>query len=139
MIKGELLSKLEDKTMISFVHKGDLGKITRFLNKVKRLNIQSILEKYGRYGVEVLSIATPVASGKTAESWGYEIDISDNYYAIYWTNSNVNKGYNIAILLNYGHGTGTGGYVEGRPFISPAIRPVFEAMADAAWKEVTSA
>ena len=125
--------------MIRFVHKGNFNNTERFLNKVKKMNIRSILEKYGRMGVDVLASETPVASGKTAESWNYEIEQAGDNYAIYWTNSNVNEGYNIAILINYGHGTGTGGYVEGRPFISPAIRPIFEAMADSLWREVTSA
>lgn len=125
--------------MIRFVHKGDFGRTTRFLTKVKNLRIEQILNKYGQMGVEVLAAATPVDSGKTAASWSYEVEGGVGNCAIYWTNDHTNEGYNIAILINYGHGTGTGGYVESNPFISPAIQPIFQAIADAAWKEVTSA
>lgn len=124
--------------MIRFVHKGNFNRTSKFLTKAQSLNFASIINKYGEMGVEVLAGATPVRSGKTAESWSYEAETFAEGFAIYWTNDNYNEGYNIAILINYGHGTGTGGYVEGNAFISPAIRPIFEAMADAIWKEVTS-
>lgn len=124
--------------MIKIKHKGNFKNTERFFAKAKSIKIINILDKYGKIGVEVLSAATPINSGKTAKSWGYEIEKRVNGYSIYWTNSNNNDGYNIAILINYGHGTGNGGYVESNPFISPAIKPIFQDIADAAWKEVTS-
>ncbi len=81
---------------------------------------------------------TPAETGKTAASWGYEIVQTRNGYSIFWTNSNINNGVNIALILQYGHGTGTGGYVQGIDYVNPAIRPIFESMANEAWKEVTS-
>lgn len=124
--------------MIRFTHKGNFDKTTKFLTNVRSLNFASIIDKYGKIGVEVLSSATPVDSGKTSESWGYDFEMFKGGFALYWTNSHTNEGVNIAILINYGHGTGNGGYVESNPFISPAIRPIFEDMANAIWKEVTS-
>lgn len=110
-----------------------------FLEAIKQVHIESILSKYGQIGVTVLSAATPKDSGKTATSWGYEIERDSNGYSIYWTNDNYNKGVNIAVILQYGHGTGTGGYVAGRDYINPAIAPVFEQIANDAWNEVTNA
>lgn len=123
--------------MIKFVHKGDFKNTEAFLNRNKELDINAILNAYGQKGVEALSQNTPTDSGKTAESWSYEITKTRKGYSIYWRNSNVNQGIPIAILIQYGHGTGTGGYVEGRDFINPAIQPVFDEIADAVWKEVT--
>ena len=100
----------------------------------KRQYLQ-IFNKYGQKGVQALSSATPVDSGKTASSWNYEIRGT----SIYWTNDNINKGVNIAVILQYGHGTRNGGYVQGRDYINPAIRPIFDSMVDEIWKEVTSA
>nr|WP_330371635.1 hypothetical protein [Marvinbryantia formatexigens] len=97
-----------------------------------------VLDKYGRAGVDALSSATPVDSGETASSWGYEIEHSAGSSRIIFTNSHINKGVSIAIILQYGHGTGTGGYVEGRDYINPAIQPVFDNLVKEAWKEVTS-
>ena len=96
-----------------------------------------ILDKYGREGVNALSSATPVESGVTAASWYYEIEHSSGSAAIQFYNSNVNKGVPIAIILQYGHGTGTGGWVQGRDYINPAIQPLFDKMAEEVWKEVT--
>lgn len=98
----------------------------------------NVLNKYGQRGVEALSHATPVDTGKTAASWSYEIQESDNSIEIIWSNSNVNKGLNIAILLQYGHGTRNGGYVVGRDYINPALQPLFDELADKAWEEVVS-
>ena len=123
--------------MISFRHKGDYSKATRYLERVKEAVKLGILDKYGRAGVEALSSATPVESGLTASSWGYEIEHSAGSSRIIFTNSNINKGVPIAIILQYGHGTGTGGYVQGRDYINPAIQPVFDALVEEAWKEVT--
>lgn len=123
--------------MIKFVHKGDFRKTEEFLKRNKDLDIRTILNAYGQKGVEALSENTPKDSGKTAESWSYEIVKTRKGWSIYWRNANVNQGIPIAILIQYGHGTGTGGYVQGRDFINPAIRPVFDEIADEVWKEVT--
>lgn len=125
--------------MISFVHKGNFKRINRFLIFASKLNIKTKLDKYGMMGVEALASATPTNSGKTADSWSYEIEGNGSSASIVWSNNNINDGINIAVILHYGHGTGTGGYVEGRGYISPAIQPIFDKIAEDAWKEVTSA
>lgn len=117
--------------------KDDFKKVGDYLQKLKKFEIRKVLEKYGRMGVEALSVATPVRTGKTASSWGYDISSDRGSYSITWTNSNVNRGVNIAIILQYGHGTGTGGYVSGRDYINPAIKGVFDQMAEEAWRELT--
>lgn len=124
--------------MISFRHKGDFSKVTRYLEKLKGNAKFDVLDKYGREGVAALMSATPVDSGLTANSWGYEIEQSNDSAKIIFTNSNINKGVNIAIILQYGHGTGTGGWVQGRDYINPAIQPIFDQIAEEAWKGVTS-
>lgn len=123
--------------MISFRQKGDFSKLTRYFERVKKTAHLSILDKYGREGVAALSSATPVDSGETASSWYYEVTNENGSAAISFYNSNVNQGVPIAIILQYGHGTGTGGWVEGRDYINPAIQPIFDEIVDAAWKEVT--
>lgn len=123
--------------MISFTTKGDFSHLEKFLADVQRRQYLSILDKYGKQGIAALESATPKDSGKTASSWSYEIVQNFGSSSIYFTNSNTNEGINIAIILQYGHGTGTGGYVEGRDYINPAIQPVFDQIVDAAWKEVT--
>lgn len=123
---------------IRFIHKGDLSATMNFLTGIKNRKFLNSLDKYGRKGVEALSLATPVDTGKTAASWSYEIHHYSGGCSIIWTNSNVNKGENIAILIQYGHGTRNGGYVQGRDYINPALRPVFDEIADSAWKEVTN-
>ena len=124
--------------MIKLEQHGDFSKLSRYLEKVKHALRISILDKYGKRGVEALSSATPVDSGLTASSWYYEIK-ADGYRS--WTlsfwNSNVNEGVPIAIILQYGHGTRNGGWVEGRDYINPAIQPIFDELVDDAWKEVT--
>ena len=122
--------------MISFRQKGDFSKLTRFLEKAKRGISLVDLEKYGRAGVAALESATPVDSGETAKSWYYKIESKNKVISITFLNSNIINGVPIAIILQYGHGTGTGGWVEGRDYINPAIQPVFEQMANDAWKEV---
>lgn len=124
---------------IKLVSKGDFKKTYKFLNKASDLKIERVFEKYARRGVEALSTATPFDSGKTAESWDYVIENKNGKTRIDFINTNINKGVNIAIILQYGHGTGTGGYVEGRDYINPAIRPVFDEIAEDLWREVTSA
>ena len=123
--------------MISFRQKGDFSKLTRYFEKVKEAARLSILDKYGREGVAALASATPVESGKTADSWYYEIKRQNGSATISFYNSNVNEGVPIAIILQYGHGTGTGGWVEGRDYINPAIQPIFDKLTEEAWKEVT--
>ena len=123
--------------MIVIKHKGNFNKTEKFLKRVSKLDFLRNLEKYGREGVAALSAATPVASGKTANSWNYEIRSSKDSYTIARTNSNVVNGVPIAIILQYGHGTRNGGFVQGRDYINPAIQPIFDKIAQEAWKEVT--
>lgn len=124
---------------VNFEVSGGFTKIERFLNRMKRREYLNVLDEFGRDGVQALRNATPVDSGATAEAWDYEIKRTRNYTEIVWTNSNINDGVPIAVILQYGHGTGTGGYVQGRDYINPAIRPIFDKIAEKAWKVVTSA
>lgn len=124
--------------MIRFKHSGNFNNTESFFRKAKERSYLRVLKKYAKAGVEALASMTPSDSGKTASSWGYEIVQKNDGYTIYWTNSNVNDGVNIALILQYGHGTGTGGYVQGIDYVNPAIRPIFQSMANEAWKEVTS-
>lgn len=117
---------------------GGFTKTEQFLNRMKRREYLNVLDEFGREGVQALRNATPVDSGATAEAWDYEIKRSRNYTEIVWTNSNINDGVPIAVILQYGHGTGTGGYVQGRDYINPAIRPIFDEIAEKAWKVVVS-
>ena len=109
--------------MIVVKHKGDFAKTERFLQRAKKTHILSILDAYGQKGVDALRNATPIDTGMTAASWGYEINYTRYGYSISWTNSNVQDGVPIAIILQYGHGTRTGGYVQGRDYINPALAP----------------
>jgi hypothetical protein len=124
--------------MITVTQKGDFKNTEKFLNKILSGYIAKILSKYGEQGVNVLSSATPVDSGATAAGWYYEIVQRAGYYSIVWHNRHSNDGQVIAILIQYGHGTGTGGYVQGRDYINPAVQPLFDKIADDVWKEVTS-
>lgn len=124
--------------MISIKQKGNFSKTEKFLKKSFGKSYLNVLEKYAQQGVAALSAATPVDSGVTATSWSYEIIQKGDSISICWNNSNVHNGVNIALILQYGHGTRNGGYVSGRDYINPALRPIFDKMADAAWKEVTS-
>lgn len=123
--------------MISFRQKGDFSKLSHYFERVKEAAKIGVLDKYGREGVAALSSATPVESGITASSWDYEIQRQNGSVSIVYTNSNINKGVPIAIILQYGHGTGTGGWVQGRDYINPAIQPIFDRIAENAWREVT--
>ena len=123
--------------MIRFRQKGDFSKLTRFLERAKEAVRLGDLNKYGREGVAALASATPVESGLTANSWYYEIEQKEGSASITFLNSNVNKGVPIAIILQYGHGTRTGGWVQGRDYINPAIQPIFDKIANEAWREVT--
>lgn len=124
--------------MITFKHKGDFGRTTKFLNSALKSNFKDILNRYGQMGVDALAASTPLDSGETASCWNYEVTGNRNGMSVIWTNSHMNQGVNIAIILQYGHGTGTGGYVQGRDYINPAMRPIFDGMAEAIWKEVSS-
>ena len=123
--------------MISFKQKGDFSKLTGFLERVKEAVKLGDLNRYGREGVELLASATPKESGLTANSWYYEITHENGSSSISFHNSNINKGVPIAIILQYGHGTRNGGWVEGIDYINPSIQPLFEKIAQDAWKEVT--
>jgi len=122
--------------MITFKHKGNFKHTDQFLKGAKEKRYLKVLEKYGEEGVAALAAATPIDSGLTSESWDYKIQNGSDGYKIVWTNSNINNNVPIAIILQYGHGTGTGGYVKGRDYINPAMRSVFDNIADKAWEEV---
>ncbi len=123
--------------MISISQKGDFSKLTGFLERMKNVIKIGDLDQYGREGVAALSAATPKESGLTANSWYYKIEREKDSVSISFHNSNINKGVPIAIILQYGHGTKNGGYVEGIDYINPAIQPLFNKIAEDAWKEVT--
>lgn len=122
---------------IRLVSKGDFSKTERYLKNVVEAAKIKIAEKYGEKGVAALSSATPVDTGLTATSWYYKVERSGSKISINFLNSNVNKGVQIAVILQTGHGTGTGGWVEGRDYINPAIQPIFDELVDSAWAEVT--
>ena len=123
--------------MIVFKHKGDFSKVTRYLEKARKgVNIRS-LDKYGQAGVAALAANTPVDTGLTANSWYYEIENKNGRVAINFCNSHIQNGVPIAIILQYGHGTRNGGWVVGRDYINPAIRPIFDEITKTAWKEVS--
>ena len=123
--------------MITFRQKGNFSKLISFLERAKNVVKDIDLDKYGREGVAALASATPVESSLTANSWYYKIERQNGSISINFYNSNINEGVPIAIILQYGHGTGTGGWVEGRDYINPAIQPLFDKIADDAWKQVT--
>lgn len=123
--------------MISIRQKGDFANTTRYFERVKKGVRLSGLERYGREGVTALASATPVDTGQTANSWSYKIESQNGIAKIVFYNSNVVNGVPIAIILQYGHGTRNGGYVQGRDYINPALQPVFDQLAEHAWKEVT--
>lgn len=125
--------------MITITSKGSFKNIDTFLGIIRQNSILKVLDKYGKLGVDALSDATPIRSGLTSSSWNYKVEKSGGYYRIIWSNSNVQNGANVAILLQYGHGTGTGGYVHGEDYINPAIRPIFDKISFEVWKVVTSA
>ena len=123
--------------MISVRQRGDFAKLTRYLEKAKRGARLPDLEKYGREGVAALSSATPVDTGLTASSWSYKVTRGNGSATISFNNSNIQNGIPIAIILQYGHGTRNGGWVQGRDYINPALQPVFDKLANDAWREVT--
>jgi len=123
---------------ITFRSKGNFSKTDRYFQKILKAIHLGILDRYGRKGVNALSSATPIDSGETAASWYYTTSYTEDSASLIFSNSHINKGVPIAIILQYGHGTGTGGYVQGRDYINPAIQPIFDKLASEAWKEVTS-
>lgn len=125
--------------VVQITSKGSFQNTDNFLNRMSRGDIFKALDSYAQLGVYALSAATPSETGLTAASWNYEIENSGSTYTIWWTNKHVDsQGQPIAIMLQYGHGTGTGGYVQGRDYINPAIRPVFDLIASEVWKAVTT-
>lgn len=125
--------------MLSFTNKGGFKKTFKFFERSEKISRAEFLDVYGRKGVEALRSVTPERSGATANSWYYTVSKSLSGYKLTWRNSNIEKGENIAILIQYGHGTGTGGYVQGRDYINPAIRPIFDEMAEILGKEIREA
>lgn len=125
--------------MISIRQKGNFARLTRYLEKTKNGATLRDLDKYGRDGVNALSSATPVGTGLTANSWYYKIERTKDSATITFCNSNIQNGIPIAIILQYGHGTRNGGWVQGRDYINPAIQPIFDKLANDAWREVTEA
>lgn len=125
--------------MITLTSKGDFRRTEAFLKKMSRRDIFKVLSKYGQEGVAALSSATPVESGLAASSWSYEVENNRRSASISWLNHDIERGFPVAIMLQFGYGTGTGGYVQGRDYINPAIKPIFDKIAESVWREVTSA
>ena len=123
--------------MITITQKGSFNHIERYLSRLSKLQLDAVLSKYGEMGTNALSNATPTDSGLASHSWYYSTVSRPGYYSIRWHNSDVEDGFPVAIMIQYGHGTGTGGYVQGRDYIMPAMRPIFDQIAAEAWKEVT--
>lgn len=122
--------------VLKITSKGNFNKTINFLDKAKTALSRSSLDEYGQMGVEALAKATPRRTGATAASWYYEIEKSQDSITITWSNSHINQNVNVAVLIQMGHGTGTGGYVQGIDYINPALKPVFEKIANDVWKEV---
>lgn len=124
--------------MLEFTLDSDFPDTRRWLNRIMRDEVMSVLRQYGQQGVSALAAATPQDTGDTAEGWSYKVRRTRSGYSLEWYNSNVESGVPIAILIQYGHATGTGGYVEGRDFINPALQPIFDQIASEAWRVVNS-
>lgn len=124
--------------MITFNVTGNSSTTEAFLKHLQRVDILSIMESCGQEGVAALSAATPTNTGLAAGSWSFDASAHDGVYTIYWTNTDVESDFPVAIMLQYGYGTGTGGYVQGRDYINPAMAPIFDKIADKVWKAVTS-
>lgn len=125
--------------MVVFKHSGNFSKTERFFQKMQKKSYFDRVSDLAKRGVQALESVTPVETGLTASSWSYEIQIRDGKTSVFWTNSNtLPDGTPIVVLLQYGHATGTGGFVQGRDFINPAIRPIFDEISNQVWKEVSS-
>lgn len=116
---------------------GSTDKLEAYLRKAKKVDARAVLERAGREGVAALRRATPSDSGLASSSWDYEIRQNGRAISIIWTNNDVEDGFPVALMLQYGYATGTGGYVSGRDYINPAMKPVFDKIAEDVWKEVT--
>ena len=125
--------------MFSLSSNGSFNNLENFLKKASKFDIQSVLEAGGAEGVNALASVTPTESGLAAHSWSYEVTKNSSGYTITWLNTDVENGFPVAIMLQYGYGTGTGGYVQGRDYINPALRPIFDKISSDVWKAVTSA
>lgn len=125
--------------MVQFTTTGDWSKTAKFLSFIRRGGQYDSLDGFAQRGVEALKSVTPTSTGLTAASWSYEIERKASGVRITWKNSNIHNGFPVAVMLQYGHGTGTGGYVQGQDYINPAIRPIFDEIAQHVWKAVTSA
>ena len=124
---------------ISISNSGSFNKTDKFLKKMSENSIYSVLQKYGEIGVAELAAATPIDSGRTSSAWDYRVIIDRTNVRVQWYNNNENQGFSVAIGLQYGHGTGTGGYVIGRDYINPTMRPIFDKIADQVWNEIVHA
>ena len=124
---------------ISITNSGSFNKTDKFLKKMSENSIYSVLQKYGEIGVAELAAATPIDSGRTSSAWDYRVIIDRTNARVQWYNNNENQGFSVAIGLQYGHGTGTGGYVIGRDYINPTMRPIFDKIADQVWNEIVNA
>lgn len=117
---------------------GSFDNLERFLQKLQKLDVISLIEPIVQQGVLALHDATPTETGLTAASWSYEIVQTEGELTIYWTNDDIENGFPVAIMLQLGHGTGSGGYVQGRDYINPALTPIFDQITEAVWKAVTT-
>lgn len=124
--------------MISFTSRGSTDRTRAYLQRLAKLDIRSILESAGHEGVQTLANATPVDSGLARQSWDYEIEVTSSHVSITWLNHDIENGFPVAIMLQYGYGTGTGGYVQGEDYINPAMRPIFDKISNEVWKAVKS-
>jgi hypothetical protein len=124
--------------MLRITSSGSFEQTTKFLKGLQKGKMFSNLDRYGRQGVDALSSATPIETGETAHSWGYQIGQKKDRISISWFNTHEEDGVNIAVIIQYGHGTGTGGYIQGRDYINPAMRPVFDRILDDVWRQVTN-
>ena len=123
--------------MITISSKGSFSNTEKFLKRSMKSNYNSIFEKYGKEGVRLLSSATPVDTGKTSESWTYDVKKSKRGISIEWSNSNVINGVQIAVIIQYGHGTQNGAYIQGQDYINPVIKPLFDILTNDIWKDVS--
>lgn len=124
---------------ISMESKGSFKNLEKFLSRMNNLQIESILSKFGAQGVQALRAATPVSTGLAASSWSYEVIKTGRRWTVAWNNTDIENGYPVAVMIQYGHGTGTGGYVQGIDYINPALKPLFQQLADEVWKVVKTA
>lgn len=125
--------------MISAVSKGSFKNTEALLRRLQKFDVRPIIEAAAQDGVKALAAATPKDSGLASDSWGVKVAVFKGGARITWTNSDVETGFPVAIMLQYGYGTGTGGYVQGVDYINPAMKPIFDQIADKVWKAVTSA